>query len=203
MQTIFNDYTYDPPLDKQFSVVISRDASGDGYGGSLTVGGVPSLTDPTVNVSSTSYTSASLQTVAPYTELAYYAIDVDAFVVDSATSDAGARVIIDTGNDYIEIPAASADAFNSHWSPAGSYDANGFYVIDCDATSGADFAVAIGGVDYQVNPVDLIRPYDSSGTSCMSTVIRTSGISSGLSALGDPFLRNVVAVFDWQDSVMS
>src|SRR2546429_1065051 len=99
METLFSADTSDWDFAKQFSLAISRDASRNGNGGILTIGGVPSLTDPSVNVSSQSYTSAPFQLVTSRStsEYTFYPINVDGFVLGQSSTDVGTQIIIDSG----------------------------------------------------------------------------------------------------------
>jgi hypothetical protein len=198
MDTLFSTDDPDGSLARQFTLAISRDASGTGNGGSLTIGGIPSLTDPSVNASSQSYTSAPFQFVASFStsQYSFYSINVDGFVLGQSSTDAGTQVIIDSGANTIEVPSATAAAINSYWSPAGS-DSNGVVILDCNAVLTEPFGIGIGGATYYINSVDIIG--QSSDGTCYSLV----SAGSGEYLVGDPLLKNVVAVYDWQDSVMS
>src|SRR5271154_2801899 len=197
-QTLFVDDTFNPPLAPEFTLVISRDSSQNDYGGSLTIGGVPNLWDPTVNASGT-YSSAAFQLVAAVSTSAYsfYSIDVDAFAAGGATYDANTQVIVDSGANILALPETTANAFNSLWSSGGSYDSNHLFVIDCTATPG-DLGISIGGTYFYINPVDLMAQYDA--TQCYSLVQPSDSSTGGFYVLGDPFLRNVVAVYNWGTS---
>jgi aspergillopepsin I len=196
MDTFFEVATFTPPLAKQFSLAISRDTSGTGNGGTFTIGGIPSLTDPAVNVSSQTSTSAAFQYITGIstTNYSFYSILIDSFVLGASTLDAGLQVIVDSGANAIEASTATANAINSAWSPA--IDSNGN--LDCNAILTEPFGVAIGGTTYYIESADLIAQ-NPDGT-CQSLV---AAGSDGNYLIGDPLLRNVLAVYDWQDSVMS
>lgn len=193
MQTIFDS---NPSLPQGFSIALSRDTSSNGNGGIFTIGGIPALDDPAVNVSSTSYTSAPLQIDADgsATELSFYSIFVDGFAVGDTTDDAGAQVIIDSGAPSLDVPQDVASALNSLWSPSIGSDGR---TLDCNAVLTASFGIAIGGATYYLDSADLIS---SNGDGTCSTAV--NGADSGY-ILGDPFLKNVLAVYDWGNSQMS
>lgn len=192
MQTIFDN---NPSLPQYFSIALSRDESNSGNGGIFTVGGTPKLSDPSVNVSSDSYTSADLQIYAnggSETEFSFYAFSVDGFTVGKDTLDPDTVVVVDSGDPGLTVPQDVADAVNSLWSPEIDGD-----TLDCDAVLTKPFGVAIGGATYFISSQDLISQ-GNDGT-CSTRI----GGSDGLLLLGDPFLKNVLAVYDWGNSRMS
>lgn len=68
------------------------------------------------------------------------------------------------------------------------------YFVDCNAIP-PHFAVIIKGVRFWINPADLIyQDFTEPVTGKCAIAISTGG--SGPYILGDPFLQNVVAVFD-------
>lgn len=195
-----NIESLDNGLPKQFAIALSRDNAKQAAGGSLTVGGVPKLHAPTVNVSSTKFTSAPFQFYTNISDTAYsfYSIKVDGFKVGKTTSGAHQQIIIDSGAPTIDLPEAIANSVNSHWSPKGKLDEYGDFNIKCNAKLTQPFGVTVGGTTYYINPVDLIGHYGD-GT-CYSNV---NAGSDGEFLIGDPFLKNVVAVYDWGHKRMS
>ena len=205
MQTMFNDDAASPPLPKMFSLAISRDASGTGNGGTLTIGGIPPLTDSTVNAT-TSFSAASFQVYPGVggSSYSYYAIYVDGFVSDAVTYDPDVLVIVDSGADVLQVPTSTAQAFNSLWSPAAGAPSGGggggVWTIACDATLSSDVGITIGGATYYIHDTDLIGTL-SDGT-CYSLVQDGGTGATAVYIVGDPLLRNVVAVYDWGASEM-
>ena len=216
--------SYTPPLrSRAFSIAISRDISDNGYGGVLTIGGVPNTltTDPTINVTSVSaytYTPLTNSAVQSRSELSYYAITVDGFTVGSSGSisptvgnllNPSAQVVIDSGAPALVLPRTTANNINAAWSPPGFYSGVD-YVVPCTATLNATLGVSIGGTVYPIGESsDLLgRVTNQAGlTACISLVTNgdfESGVEGyGLYLLGDPWLRNVLAVFDWENSRFS
>lgn len=68
------------------------------------------------------------------------------------------------------------------------------YFVNCKANP-PELAVVIGGVEFRINPADLIyRDVVDPMTGYCAIAIASGG--SGPYILGDVFLQNVVAVFD-------
>lgn len=205
METMFKS---NPSMPSYFSLAMSRDASNNGNGGLFTIGGTPEFGNPAVNVSSDSYTAAPLlNDDSGY--MSFYIINVDAFattqvnttntnstsnVTTKATRDAGATVIIDSGAPGMWVPQNVADAVNSHWSPSLSDDGS---TVDCNAKLTQPFGVTIGGATYYMKAADLMNP-NGDGT-CSTAVYGVDGQY----LLGDPLLKNVLAIYDWGNSQMA
>jgi hypothetical protein len=196
MNTLFEVATFSPPLAKQFSIALSRDDSANGFGGILTLGGIPDLTDPAVNASD-SYTFAPWQVVPSRstTDYTFYSILVDGIVIGSSTVDAGFQILVDSGANSFQVTQATADAINSLWS---SVNADGS--LPCDAFLTEPIGVAIGGATYFIDSADLLHP-NPDGTTCHSLVY-VGDTENNEFLVGDPLLKNTLAVFDWENQVM-
>lgn len=192
MQTLFDEKLV-PTL--QFSLALSRDDSHTGNGGILTIGGLPDNTS-SVNIASSTPTSASLQIFNPsrIPYRTYYAINVDNFVVGSATANPGFQILVDSGADIFQVPSATADAMNALWSP--TFDAQGY--LPCEAELTEDIGITIGGRTYYINSEDLKG--ELTGGKCVSLIYESTAADGFL--VGDPFLKNVLAVFDWANGMM-
>lgn len=72
---------------------------------------------------------------------------------------------------------------------------SGNYYVSCNATFPATFGVKLGWQVFPINPVDMIvQNGDENGDGkCVSAVQDGGG---DFAVLGDPFLKNVVAVHD-------
>ena len=203
MSVLFDNVTnaYDPPLPQMFSIALSRDKSATGQAGKLTIGGVPSLNYPDVNVSSTEPSSAAL---IPFpgistTSLSFYSFLIDGYAISSNTTAGGStQVIVDSGAPTFEMPAALAKQVNNLWVPKGKLDDSGDLVLNCSATLSEPVGVTIGGTTYYLQSQDLMLKGGGECSSAVSAGDQKEGI-----LLGDPFLKNVLAVFDWEDSQMS
>jgi hypothetical protein len=189
MNTIFQDGLTAP----LFALAISRDASQTGFGGYLTIGSIPDISDPYVNAS-LEYASAPIQggpgMVFGY-EIIYESLAWDGGSGGSGQNATPANAIVDSGTIFIHIPAADdAAAVNALFVPPATL-VDGAWQVSCDAQP-PNFSVTVGGVYLPVNPADLIW-YNADGGVCMSGIQSNTGIT----ILGDPFLRSVLAVFDW------
>lgn len=199
MWTIFNIEEATAPL---FSIAISRDESETGAGGVFVIGGLPDTNAPTVNASS-EWAVAPFELLATSEAQTYseYAITVETVTYFSAASPSplsfsGTQFIVDSGTTRNCLPADDADAFNSLFNPPAQFDEQQqTYYVDCSAVA-PSLVYSIGGQAFSVHPFDLILS-TGAGT-CFSGVSRC-GASF---ILGDVFLRNVLAVFDWGNSEM-
>jgi Eukaryotic aspartyl protease len=101
------------------------------------------------------------------------------------------QVLIDSGNSNLELPSDFATAYNDLWG------VNSDGLVDCSAVP-AGLWIGVGGGFLYINPVDLIVS-NGDGT-CSSAVLPVP--AGGPYWLGDPFLKNVVALFDWGNQAM-
>lgn len=162
----------------------------------MTIGGLPDLTDPAINVSSGSSTSAPIEYVASRSldQFTFYAISIDAFMVGSQRLNPGLQVVIDSGAPSFQVPIDTAVSMNSYWSPPMDDNGN----VACDAVLTKPIGIAIGGATYNIPSEDLIGQYDD-GT-CFSWILPSSG---DVLLIGDAFLKSVLVVFDWDNLVLS
>jgi hypothetical protein len=173
-----------------FALALSRDLAGNGYGGIMTIGELPDLSDPRVNTTNI-YTTQIINPGA-YGDVDYR-INADiAYGTPQLNPSIQGPVsyLVDSGTTLLHIPASDAAAFNALWDPPSLTHVNGIYRIDC-AAKPAKLVVKIDGVNLEINPLDLVRRI-SDGT-CYSTV----AASPAGYTLGEVFLRNVLAVYDW------
>lgn len=126
---------------------------------------------------------------------AFWLINVDdASVNKKSLSFKGRNAIIDTGTSTIILPDNDAAQFHSQI-PGATLDPNsGMFIIPCNTTSVVAFK--FGGVDFEINPRDLITaPID--GSNCISSIV--PGFNFGRKnvtwLVGTPFLKNVYSVF--------
>ena len=189
MQTLIDQDISNQPY---FALALSRDVSGSGAGGYITLGSLPDSTDPRINASSSAlsgdWEAAGGVDHPGYTttfpSLRYS--KADGVVIGDST---GVQYTIDNGNPSLTMPTAQADAVASMYEPPATKSGTS-YSVDCDAVA-PYLAFGIDGGLLTINPRDLII---NNGGSC-STPLIDGG--TGNMALGAPFLKNVLAVFDW------
>ena len=196
MSTLFAMDSFKPALAKQFSIALSRDSSNIGIGGTFIIGGVPAnLKDPAINTSSPYGTSAPWQHVKTRStsEFTFYSILVDGIKIGSTIDNPGLQIILDSGANMFQVPAGNATDINKLWT---KFNADGS--ISCHVTLAKPVGVVIGGVMFWIEPSDLLLP-NADGKSCQSLVSSCDKEC----VMGDPFLKNVLAMFDWDNKEMS
>ncbi|KAF4635439.1 hypothetical protein G7Y89_g2651 [Cudoniella acicularis] len=141
----------------------------------------------------------------------FYSIYPDAFVygppsksdhtAPNVTSYNSSQIlhIVDSGTSLNLLPGDLADAVAAQFNPPAVYDpTTGTYVVPCNAEA-PYFGVQISGQILYLNPKDMT--YELGGV-CKSTIANAGPAGEGTFILGDPFFRNVVAVFDIGAEVM-
>ena len=189
-------YNAQPDLRRYFALAVSRASSGGLYGGTLTFGGLPDTTDPRINVTCEDPTLPSIVKVVdvPGSYYVSWSIYADSWIVDGDTGiledDQGTGLIVDSGDPWCRVPE---NVQQYVWS-LYSVPVNGDGTIDCGAQFLGSFSVTLSGRRYYISPEDMIV-HGASGT-CNPAILKTTGVST----LGLPFLRNVLAVFDHDNS---
>lgn len=191
--------------DPVFSLSINRNDTLFGFGGYLTIGGIPDITDPTVNASEVlavtpiEYLSAGGETSDVFT---FYTITVEELVYETSPGPNATQFIVDSGTTLNYFPTADADAFNALWDPPAVYNSSfGLYTVPCNATP-PELGVVIGGEVFYHNPADLIYELGVPGLPNLCGSGIADGGDVGPLILGDVFLKNVLAVFDVGESLM-
>lgn len=200
MSTLFATPEFHATESKLFSLALSRDTSNSGSGGAMTIGGIASLADPSINVTSSSFTSAPIQLFENTSSTAYswYSIIIDGFNFGGNLTSPNTSTIIDSGYNGLEIPQATATLLNTNWSPPGNISGSTLF-LDCGAKLNQPFGVRIGGALYIIQSADLVGRMPNG--SCYSLII--AGLPPNGYSIGDPILKNTLAVFDWGKMVMS
>ena len=193
MDTLFHGHGYKPAM---FSLAMSRDVSKSGYGGSLTIGGVSNLTDPRVNAKPKwTYTPIIPTALINPKNLTFYTIEVARVSWGQGHDNTARHWAVDSGTSVIITPPAMANAYHSAWKTKPTFHPKlGIYTCPCDAVP-APFSLTIAGTTFSINPKDMIQPSSDDGKVCMSSIL--PGSQGTPLILGAPFLKNVVAVFDW------
>jgi cathepsin D len=124
------------------------------------------------------------------------AID-DVFVGGQACKFTAKSAIIDTGTSYALMPPSDAKVL--HRLIPGSANSGESYTVPCDASTTVE--VSISKIRYAISPKDYVGKR-SSGNVCASNIIGHQPFGPNQWILGDVFLKNVYAVFDFdQDRV--
>ncbi|KAH6629762.1 aspartic peptidase domain-containing protein [Boeremia exigua] len=107
------------------------------------------------------------------------------------------QAVVDTGNPMNLLPMDVAESINTAFNPVGVFNQeSNRYIVDCNATT-PDVGIILDGRTFWLKSPDDLIYYDTSGT-CHSSIAPTAeGLGIALNFLGDAFLSNVVAVFDF------
>ncbi|OCL10720.1 acid protease [Glonium stellatum] len=183
-------------------------------GGYLTLGGIPPVLHNS-NLSSVPVQRLPLpvnETGNQPNAYSYWAINIEGVSFGTSadshnliTNFTGFPAVIDTGNFWNFIDFTVADQVNSLFEPVGQWNMETnpiTYKIDCNAKAPA-FGFKIGGQTFFHNGEDLI--YSLGDESCMSSLVPFQGVSvNGQTGtiIGDAFLKNAVAVFDFGKNEM-
>jgi hypothetical protein len=203
-------------VEPYFSVALERTPINEltGPGGYLTLGGIP----PVPHDSNFSRTPVEITPVpVNYTgnkpQRSWWTINIEGVTYgssadsqDMTTNSTNFLAVVDTGNWFNFHPPELVEKVNRLFDPPGEWktDPNGIptYIVDCNATAPA-FGYKIGGQTFFHNGKDLIT--NVGGGVCVSSLVSNEDATiGGVTAviLGDAFLKNVVAVFDFGKNEM-
>ncbi|CAH0017472.1 unnamed protein product [Clonostachys rhizophaga] len=173
-------------LEPLFSVAIMRNSS-DGV---LAWGGLPPIHyDENVTASADIIIAKLSEREGAAWSRSFYTIIPDGLKWGTTTDEAKYPYIIDTGTTMMHLPPPLAETIAAAFEPKADS-----YYVDCNAVP-PSLAVVIDGVEFWINPADLIYKHlvDPLTGYC---AIGITGGGSGPYILGDVFLQNVLAVFD-------
>lgn len=120
----------------------------------------------------------------------------DMLVNGSPAKFANRTAIIDTGTTFILIPPKDAKIL--HALIPDSQENGESYTLPCSAR--AKLEVRINGKLYEISPKDYVgKPVSSGSSTCSSTIIGHQAFGETQWILGDVFLKNVYAVFDFDE----
>ncbi|KAL7921564.1 aspartic peptidase domain-containing protein [Trichoderma austrokoningii] len=125
----------------------------------------------------------------------FYTIVPDGMRWDQTTDTTKYPYIVDTGTTMLYLPPPLAESIANSFQPRAVYLYQwGTYFAPCDAIP-PHFAIIISGVEFWINPADLIyQDLVDPLTGYCAIGIASGG--PGPYILGDVFLQNVLAVFD-------
>ncbi|KAK3699771.1 hypothetical protein LTR37_016280 [Vermiconidia calcicola] len=134
-----------------------------------------------------------------------WTLTVQSVTWNGTTYSQSYQAVVDSGNFYFIVPSDLAKGINSAFSPPAIYEPDGplgpLYSVQCNATPPTDVGFQLGGRMLSIDSSDLI--YRDWSGKCYSTVAPTVPLAGiELFFLGDYFLRNVVAVFDFGSDEM-
>ncbi|KHN97794.1 Peptidase A1 [Metarhizium album ARSEF 1941] len=179
-------------IDPVFSVALAKNSSG----GIIAWGGLPEMQTRTDVYAETDLIIANLIGSAETSwRYSFYTIIPDGIVWGQRMDKTKFPYIVDTGTTMNYLPPPLAEAVANAFQPRAVYLYQwGSYFAPCDAIP-PSFAVVISGVEFWLNPADMIyRELVDPMTGYCAIAITSGG--SGPYILGDVFLQNVVAVFD-------
>ncbi|KAI8337919.1 aspartic peptidase domain-containing protein [Chlamydoabsidia padenii] len=128
-----------------------------------------------------------------YWQVAFGGIEIDGQTIQSMDNT---QAIIDTGTTLTVLPPALARAFHQAI-PGAQYSQRYGWRVPCDAAAHTTITFKLGGQDFPVPIVDMIRErsFPDDPSLCFSGVAETY---SDLVIMGDTFLRNYYSVYDYR-----
>lgn len=122
-------------------------------------------------------------------------IPVEDVLVNGTPAKFTARqAIIDTGTTFILMPPG--DAKTLHGLIPGTQASGEMYTLPCNTA--VKLEVRISGKLYGISPKDYVgKPVSQGSSTCSSTIIGHQAFGDTEWILGDVFLKNVYAVFDF------
>ncbi|KAJ5901043.1 hypothetical protein N7504_007036 [Penicillium tannophilum] len=199
-------------IDSYFSLALAHTPQNEStsFGGYMTLGGLPPVNHSshfsTVPVEITDniplwYTSG--KSVRSYWSATVKNITYGSSLNNLTTNSTSFQAFVDSGNYISYLPDAIVDPINALFSPPATYDYDsGLYIVDCSAKA-PEFGLSLGDQTFYHDGSDLI--YQTSEGICVSSLASSSEVSLGditLNIIGVPFLKNVVAVFDFGKNEM-
>jgi len=167
-----------------FSVYLTSSLNSN-QGGSFLFGGIDSTKyKGTLN-------QVPLSTSASATKGMWY-LDADAAYAGSVAVSGYSKApwLFDTGTSFIAVPSSFAQAFHASIPGAVFSSADQVYTVPCTGTT--TFGITFNGVNYTVPYTDYVAQNQGS---CVSMVMPLGNYEMYI--LGDPFLRQVYAVYDF------
>ncbi|KAJ5833023.1 hypothetical protein N7474_001334 [Penicillium riverlandense] len=199
-------------IDPYFSLALEHTPqnASTAFGGYLTLSGLPPVNHSTqfstVPVETTeaiplSFTSG--RKVRSYWTTTISDVTFGSTSNNLAVNSTSFQAFFDSGNPLSYLPSAVVEPINALFDPPAVYDPKSkVWMVDCSAKA-PQFGLTIGNQTFFHKGQDLI--YQTSKGVCMSSLATSESISIDgltLNIVGVPFLKNVVAVFDFGQNVM-
>lgn len=118
----------------------------------------------------------------------------DAYTGSNAVGFKSKRAIIDTGTSAILLPPSDAQQLLSKFS--GFQGSGDSFRLPCDVSDSISFK--FNGAQFSIPPIDFIG--DKNGTLCNVNIVSRQTFGSNDWLVGDTFLKNVYAAFDFDKS---
>ena len=109
------------------------------------------------------------------------------------------QAIIDSGSTLMGVPMEIADAVNRLFDPPGKRNGT-IYTVNCSAKP-PEFGVVIGGQTFVIDGASMVRRVFSVDDGSLirekeDCIVGLAGTRGNIFVLGNPFLENVLTVFD-------
>ncbi|KAI9815717.1 MAG: hypothetical protein M1827_002113 [Pycnora praestabilis] len=176
-----------------FTLALSRDATG----GVLAIGGLPDVFYYPEFANTSIEIFSMIDVPNNTTQYTFYAITpagltfTPAYTQYSVEHATDFEAIVDSGTTLIYLPTFLADEINAFFDPPAFFNETaGAYTVACGAAVPL-FGVQIDSQTFYINGQDLIV---NNGDGTCVTAINDG--EDGPYILGDPFLKNVLAIFD-------
>ncbi|KAF2461625.1 aspartic peptidase domain-containing protein [Lineolata rhizophorae] len=134
----------------------------------------------------------------------FWEVDVDGLRVGGDAVEleglAPRSAIVDTGTSFVLMPPADARALHARIPGAARLDGGEAFVVPCGAD--ARVAIAFGGRAYGLRAEDYVgaaADEDAGEGMCRSNIIGRQTFGDDQWLVGDVFLKNVYAVFDFEE----
>lgn len=192
LSTVFKD-GLTPPI---FAFAISRSAP---HGGLMTIGGIPDIHDPKINISSQSMVATvPIEKPNNLQHHVWYLITVEGLQYEGASETEGkGQYVVDSGTIQTLVGKEQAAKINALFDPPAVFSKKyNSYFVQCDAVA-PELGVNIGGETFMFNKKDLILDLGPEfGSTCESGIQVGTFTGDYPPILSSLFMRNVLAVFD-------
>jgi len=124
--------------------------------------------------------------------------------VGSTTAGSGFETVIDTGTTIMYAPPSAAKSFYSKVSGSELFDSeNGYYSFPCDSVPSVSFSWS-NGQKWEVTAENFnLGQTEDGSSSCVGALgSQDLGLGDDVWLLGDSFLKNVYAAFDFDNDAV-